>query len=73
MSVNFKNASIKNATVSPRIVYDSSLVLALDPANPLSYYGSGVTANNLITSLKFITMIKLWWFLAGPEWSHVTT
>jgi len=49
MSVTFKNASIKNATISPRIVYDSSLVLAIDPANPLSYSGSGVTSNNLIT------------------------
>ena len=48
MSVTFTNASIRNATISPRIVYDSSLVLALDPANPLSYPGSGVTANNLI-------------------------
>jgi hypothetical protein len=50
MSVTFTNASIKNATISPRIVYDSSLVLAIDPANPVSYSGSGVTSNNLITS-----------------------
>jgi hypothetical protein len=49
MSVNFKNASIKNATISTRIVYDSSLVLALDPANPVSYSGTGDSANNLIT------------------------
>jgi len=48
MSVTFTNASIRNATISPRIVYDSSLVLAIDPANPVSYSGSGVTANNLI-------------------------
>jgi hypothetical protein len=53
MSVNFKNASIKNTTISPRIVYDNSLVLALDPANPLSYSGSGTTANDLITSNAF--------------------
>jgi hypothetical protein len=48
MSVNFKNASIRNATISPRIVYDSSLVLALDPANLVSYSGDGGTADNFI-------------------------
>ena len=48
MSVNLKNASIRNATISPRIVYDSSLVLALDPANLVSYSGSGIFWNNLI-------------------------
>jgi hypothetical protein len=51
MSVNFKNASIKNATISPRIVYDNSLVLVIDPANPVSYSNVGIgttIANNLI-------------------------
>ena len=51
MSVTFKNASIKNATISPRIVYDSSLVLVIDPANPVSYSNVGIgttIANNLI-------------------------
>ena len=46
MSVTFKNA-----TISPRIVYDSSLVLVIDPANPVSYSNVGIgttIANNLI-------------------------
>ena len=56
MSVNFKNASIKNSTVSPRIVYDASLVLAIDPANTLSYSGTGGTANNLIPPEDIFTL-----------------
>jgi hypothetical protein len=56
MSVNFKNASIRNATISPRIVYDSSLVLALDPANPVSYSGTGDLSNNLIPPEDIFTL-----------------
>jgi len=56
MSVNFKNASIRNATISPRIVYDSSLVLALDPANPVSYPGTGDLSNNLIPPEDIFTL-----------------
>jgi hypothetical protein len=56
MSVNFKNASIRNATISPRIVYDSSLVLALDPANPISYSGTGDLSNNLIPPEDIFTL-----------------
>ena len=56
MSVTFKNASIKNATISPRIVYDSSLVLAIDPANPLSYSGTGDFSNNLIPPEDIFTL-----------------
>jgi hypothetical protein len=56
MSVNFKNASIKNATISPRIVYDNSLVLAIDPANPVSYSGTGDLSNNLIPPGDIFTL-----------------
>lgn len=56
MSVNFKNASIRNVTISPRIVYDSSLVLAIDPANPVSYSGTGLIANNLIPPEDIFTL-----------------
>jgi hypothetical protein len=56
MSVTFRNASIQNATIAPRIVYDSSLVLALDPANPLTYPGVGDLSNNLIPPEDIFTL-----------------
>lgn len=56
MSVTFNNASIQNATISPRIVYDSSLVLVIDPANPVSYPGTGDLSNNLIPPEDIFTL-----------------